>query len=173
MGSLMMPNHLKEDLSSDAFGTLLEGRPEENAATVMKFIVENNPPKIVVVGDFTLNTFLKAGLVPNLGIFDGQTKRIPYDFPKIEAEVVKNPAGAITDEAVAFIKHALMRRRHQKVMMAVRGEEDLLALPAIMYAPLGSLVIYGLPDRGMLMIIADKKTKEKIVSVISQFRRED
>lgn len=171
MGSLKMPDNLKSQLSSDAFGTLLDRSPEENAASVVKLVAETRPPKIAVVGDFTLNALLKAGFTPNLGIFDRQTKRIPYDFPDVEAEAVKNPAGEITDGAVAIIKRALKGKRHKNVMLAVDGEEDLLAMPAIMHAPMGSLVIYGLPNRGMLVIKVDRRIKEKIALMINQFCR--
>jgi hypothetical protein len=111
--------------------------------------------------------------VPDLGIFDRLTKRIPCDFPQVETETVRNPAGEITDEAMSSIKRALARRRRRKVMIAVDGEEDLLALPAIVQAPEGSVVIYGLPDRGMMLVIADGPTKKKIAAVINQFHKED
>jgi uncharacterized protein (UPF0218 family) len=167
-----MPDQLRAELSSETYGTLLHGSPSENASRAMKIIASEQPPKIVVVGDFTLKALLRAGCIPDLGIFDRRTKRIPCDFPQMETETVRNPAGEITDEAISSIKRALARRRGKKVMMAIDGEEDLLALPAIIQAPLGSLVIYGLPERGMMLVTADSTTKEKIVSVLNQFRRE-
>lgn len=173
MGSLKMPDYLRAELSSEAFGTLLQGSPAENASRILKIIASKKPPKIVAVGDFTLKAILDAGCVPDLGIFDRLTKRIPCDFPQVETETVRNPAGEITDEAMSSIKRALARRRRRKVMIAVDGEEDLLALPAIIQAPEGSVVIYGLPDRGMMLVIADGPTKKKIAAVINQFHKED
>ena len=171
MGSLVMPDHLRKELSSEAFGTLLNGSPADNASKAIEMIGNRKPTKVVIVGDFTLNAFLSAGYVPDLGIFDRLTRRMGCDFPAVKASAVKNPAGEITDEAVGSIKKALSPRQRRKVMLRVEGEEDLLALPAITYAPIGSLVIYGLPDRGMLVVTADSPTKKKIASMISQFEK--
>jgi len=168
-----MPEHLRVELSSEAYGILLQGSPAENALKAKELIATKKPPKVIVVGDFTLKALLNAGCVPDLGIFDRLTKRVTCDFPNVKAEVVRNPAGEIGDEAVSLIKKALNSRRRKKVMMAVDGEEDLLSLPAIVNAPEGSLVIYGLPDRGMMLVTADHETKEKIASVISQFQRKE
>lgn len=173
LGSLRMPEHLRAELSSEAFGTLLKGSPAKNASTVLDFIKVKRPPKTIIVGDFTLKVLLNAGCVPDLGIFDRQTKRISCEFPEVETETVRNPAGEITDEAIFSIKKALLSKQKRKVMLMVDGEEDLLALPAITYAPRGSLVIYGLPDRGMILVTANSATKKKIETLISQFQRED
>lgn len=51
----------------------------------------------------------------------------------------------------------------------INGEEDLLALPAILFAPLGSLVLYGHWHYGIIGIIIDEKIKNKIFKIISQF----
>ena len=34
----------------------------------------------------------------------------------------------------------------------VDGEEDLATLPAILYAPLGSAVVYGQPNEGSVLV---------------------
>jgi uncharacterized protein (UPF0218 family) len=172
LGTLRMPDGLRGELSSDAYGTLLSGTAAENASHAKEIISSKKPPRVVVVGDFTLRALLCTGYTPDLGIFDRLTKRVAYDFPSIKAEVVRNPAGEITDEAVSFIKKALSGRRRKTSMLAVDGEEDLLSLPAIALAPVGSLVIYGLPNRGMMLVTADLETKKKIESIISRFKRE-
>lgn len=171
MGSLRMPDHLRAELSSEAFGILLRGNPAENALKAKEIIAAKKPPKVIVVGDFTLKALLDASYVPDLGIFDRLTKRVPCEFPDLEAEAVRNPAGEITDEAISSIKKALLPKQRLKVMLSVKGEEDLLALPAIACAPRGSLIIYGIPDRGMVVVTANSATKKKIASMISQFKK--
>jgi uncharacterized protein (UPF0218 family) len=173
LGSLRMPNHLREELSSEAYGILLRGSPAENASKVKEIIASRKPPKVIVVGDFTLKALLNVGCVPDVGIFDRLTKRVPCEFPDLEAETVRNPAGEITDEAIVSIKRALLPKQRLKVMLSIEGEEDLLALPAIAYAPRGSLVIYGIPNRGMLVVTANSATKKKIATMISQFKKID
>jgi len=173
LGSLRMPDKLRKELASESYGILLQGRPAENALNAIKVIRTKKPPKVIVVGDFTLKALLDAGFKPDLGIYDRLTKRAPFDFPDLKADVVRNPAGEITDEAVFLIKRVLSSRRRKKSMLAVDGEEDLLSLSAIVLAPEGSLVVYGLPDRGMMLVTADAETKEKISSLIGKFQRKD
>lgn len=171
MGSLRMPEDLRGELAAEAFGTLLQGSPAENALNIVKIIAAKKPPKFIAVGDFSLKALLDAGYTPDLGIFDRRTKRLPCEFPNIETETVRNPSGEITDEAISSIKKALLPRRKRKVMLMVDGEEDLLALPAITSAPRGSLVVYGIPNRGMMLVIVDSPTKKKIASLMEKFHK--
>lgn len=171
MGSLRMPDILRKELSSETYGVLLTGSPAENASRVKEIIEGSKPPKVVVVGDFTLKAILGAGISPDLGVFDRKTKRAPYDFPGIRAENVRNPPGEITDEAASSVRKALSARRRGRVMLAVEGEEDLLSLTAILNAPEGSLVIYGLPDRGMMVVTVEPSTKSRVASMMKGFKR--
>ncbi len=51
-------------------------------------------------------------------------------------------------------------------MVMVEGEEDLLTLVAVVLAPLGSLVAYGQPDRGIVIVVVsdvEKSLAEQII----------
>ena len=80
----------------------------------------------------------------------------PLSFPAKTLIKLKNPQGTITKEAVIAIRDALNVER--QVHILVDGEEDLLTLVAVLYAPENSLIIYGQPRRG---IVAVKVTPEK------------
>jgi hypothetical protein len=41
----------------------------------------------------------------------------------------------------------------------IDGEEDLLALVAVLYAPEKSLVVYGQPNEGMVVVEVTKEKK--------------
>ncbi len=69
---------------------------------------------------------------------------------------VKNPPGTITEEAITAIREALESDKHVHVI--VDGEEDLLTLIAVLYAPERSLVVYGQPNEGIVIV---KVTPEK------------
>jgi hypothetical protein len=69
---------------------------------------------------------------------------------------VENPAGTITEEATTAIREALEGAKH--VHVVVDGEEDLLTLIAVLYAPERSLVVYGQPNEGIVIV---KVTPEK------------
>ena len=49
--------------------------------------------------------------------------------------------------------------------IVINGEEDLLALPAVLFAPEGSFVVYGQPKEGVVVIkvTAEKKAEVKLI----------
>lgn len=164
-----MPESLRKELASKKFGDLLRGEPSKNARLVMERARSRNA-KLVVVGDFTLNAFLGSGFTPDLGIFDRKTMR--GNFPFSEARVsakVSNPAGQISDEAITVIRRLLASDRPS--LLQVDGEEDLLSLTAVLYSPDGSIVVYGIPGEGMMVITINDAIKEKIREILDQFER--
>ena len=52
--------------------------------------------------------------------------------------------------------------------IVVDGEEDLATLPAILYAPLGSVVIYGQPNEGSVLVNVTSEMKLKIDKFMKQ-----
>jgi hypothetical protein len=52
------------------------------------------------------------------------------------------------------------------VVVRVRGEEDLLALVAIIEAPIGSLVIYSQPRMGVVLVDVDEQAKQNALSIL-------
>jgi len=54
------------------------------------------------------------------------------------------------------------------VRIFVRGEEDLAALPAILLAPEGSVVLYGQPDEGVVFVSITKSKKEEILDLLDK-----
>lgn len=108
--------------------------------------------KIITVGDVVTRTLLERGVKPNIAIVDYKTQR--QDDKALEALVqqkripvipVRNPAGEITEELWEGIIQALQAPSPSVVIHVVEGEEDLAALPAILMAPVGSLIVYGQP----------------------------
>ena len=53
--------------------------------------------------------------------------------------------------------------------IVVDGEEDLLTLPAILFAPPNSLVLYGHWQHGIIAVEVDEEMKEKIWKIIERF----
>ena len=53
--------------------------------------------------------------------------------------------------------------------LVVNGEEDLLTLPAILFAPLNSLVLYGHWQYGIIVVEVDEKIKEKVRKILKKF----
>ena len=143
-------------------GILIRGSFVETMKRLRDMVVEDDPPNIIAVGDTVSKNLARNGFAPKLLIIDNKSKRRSTRPPKLPTErtiYVKNPQGTITLEAEAAIEDAL--RNCQSCKIVVDGEEDLLALVAVVHAPENSYVIYGQPDVGIVVIkvTADKKTE--------------
>ena len=51
-------------------------------------------------------------------------------------------------------------------IVVVEGEEDLLTLVAIAESPLGSLVVYGQPHQGVVLVRVSREKKKEIAQLI-------
>jgi uncharacterized protein (UPF0218 family) len=110
----------------------------------------------IVVGDESAITLHKNNYNITLAIVDFQTRRrkdndLRDQVSKIGKKVIKviNPAETITDELWEAITQALQDK--ESVRIEVTGEEDLAFIPCMLLAPDHAVVIYGYPDRGMVI----------------------
>jgi len=53
--------------------------------------------------------------------------------------------------------------------LIIDGEEDLLTLPAILFAPLGSLVLYGHWQHGIIGVEITEEIKQAVKVIIGKF----
>tara|TARA_Y100001960_G_scaffold272469_1_gene300046 strand:+ start:288 stop:788 length:501 start_codon:yes stop_codon:yes gene_type:complete len=123
---------------------------------------------IATIGDICTLKVLQQIRVPNLCIVDYKTKRdtkLSIDQKKeIDAIVsksvtVQNPAGTITEELWNAIEDALNNENSTKII--VDGEEDLATLAVISLSKIGAKVIYGMPDRGMVVVDVNQQAKKR------------
>ncbi|HEY7696282.1 MAG TPA: GTP-dependent dephospho-CoA kinase family protein [Nitrososphaeraceae archaeon] len=126
--------------------------------------------KVITVGDRSTERLISFGIYPDLAIIDGVERRQAKEkildnamtelrarnFTKISCI---NPAGTITKEAVNKIQFALTGEKD--VILQVIGEEDLLTLPACYFAPNDSLVCYGQPLEGLVLMNVNDPMKRK------------
>jgi GTP-dependent dephospho-CoA kinase len=144
---------------------------------IRKEILGNNH-KIISVGDRSTERLVSFEIFPDLAIIDGVERRQEKNLSladKLIAVKAKditrisciNPAGSITQEAITKIKFALSGNKN--IILQVIGEEDLLTLPACYFAPSKSLVCYGQPQEGLVIINVNdsmrRKAKELIKSI--------
>ena len=122
--------------------------------------------KLVTVGDAVSYNAIDAGLNPDIIVVDLKKMRVPVDektkilFKKFKAKEirVRNPAGNITDELQQAVKKSLKEKSNVKVF--VNGEEDLAVLPFILESPIGTVILYGLKDKGV-MVKVSKRIKDE------------
>jgi hypothetical protein len=132
-----------------------------------KLVSREKPVMIISVGDVVSENMTKHGVSAQLIIVDNRVMRQPIEPVMMEAKEVirvKNPAGTITEEAWRAVKNALKQKRLTKIV--VDGEEDLLALPVLLHAPLNALVVYGQPYEGIVAIKVTQQKKEKARRII-------
>ena len=134
-----------------------------------------NSEYIVTVGDICTIKIFEEIREPNLSIIDMKTKRtIPLDsrqkikMDKIGQKIIKttNQPGTISLELWDSIKRGLKNKLNTKII--VEGEEDLATLAAISMADLGTKVIYGMPDRGMVVVDVEHQEKKRANSFLKR-----
>jgi uncharacterized protein (UPF0218 family) len=117
--------------------------------------------------------------VPDVVIVDNKTKRMPIpdhvvkslDHDSYKTVEVKNPPATLTKELMDMIRESLQEA--DRIKIVVDGEEDLATLPAILYAPLGSVVVYGQPNEGSVMVKVTTEKKKHIEELMKQMIVED
>ncbi len=122
----------------------------------------DKPAKVCVVGDVTARNTLDYGIPVDLYVVDQQAMRRPIAVPLPEGVPVyhaHNPPGVITAEAWRLIER--LAPATSRSLLLVEGEEDLLTLPVIRFAPTDAFVIYGQPHVGLVLVsVTDEKRVE-------------
>lgn len=127
-----------------------------------RLIDKENPAMIISVGDVVSENMAKHNILTHLAIVDNRVMRKPRKPIVLTAKQtihVKNPPGTITEEAWDAIKTALSQEESIKIV--VDGEEDLLALVALLHAPLNALVVYGQPYEGIVAVKVTQRKRQK------------
>jgi cytidyltransferase-like protein len=167
-GRLIMPDNLRPELG-EPLGEILVG--DRIGSSIEKY----RSSTVITVGDVTTSTFLTAGVIPKLIIVDFRVARQPFPENDVKlaqlnlyrVHVVSGP-GFIAEEAVEAIKKWSTHATDTTVLV-VDGEEDLLALPAIAYGPIGALVYYGQPDKGLVEVIITEEKRNGAVALLTKF----
>ena len=173
-GRLLLPDSLRPELQKP-LGKILE------SGGIKKAVQKNHDNIVIAVGDVTTETVFLCGVKPALAIIDLQVERKPYQpfesfkFPKEYRVIrVKSGPGFIAKAAVEAIESwANGIRARKRVVLVVDGEEDLLTLPVIAHAPIGSIVYYGHPPstghEGLVEVVVTKEKKEEVGAFLGRF----
>jgi uncharacterized protein (UPF0218 family) len=167
---MVLPEDMREELKVPLGPVVQEGE-------LAQLLAGKGP--ICTVGDMTTETVHRLGPPIHLAIVDYQTKR-RHDarWEEVLAPVgeqtleVENPAATITS---ALYNHVVSSwDSESSVKIVVRGEEDLASLPAILHAPGGATVIYGIPDTGLCLVQVDGRARNVVSDVLRRLpvRRE-
>lgn len=166
MSSTNLPQKLQKQLKKP-WGMLVRGSFSETARKLREIIEKEKPPSIVSVGDAVSRNLVENDILPNLLIIDNKvmrTKVEPLAFSADKEVHVKNPPGTVTQEACDAVKEAF--KTNCRVKMVIDGEEDLLTLAAVLYAPENSVIVYGQPQEGVVVVKATRENKTEAAEIL-------
>jgi len=147
-------------------GRLIQGVPSETSRILIDEL-RRVSGKIIAVGDRVSRELSALGVRVDVYIVDDKIERQSVEPFTMRGAVelrCENEPGTISEDAYAAVRDAVSM--NGPVVVRVRGEEDLLALVAIIEAPLGSLVIYGQPRMGVVLVDVDEKSKQNALSIL-------
>ncbi len=158
------------DILKEPIGMLVSSKKE-------LFNIVSKGTQLVSIGDQVTYTILSKNISPLFCVIDYQTKRkkntkeinvILRSYGNSIKQVV-NPPGVITYELWDIIENAYKElHKNLTLRIEVNGEEDLAALPAILLAPENVTIIYGLPDRGVVIVPSKEEHKQKVKEILTK-----
>lgn len=160
----ILENNIKLDEEMRKFFTLIQGE-----IITQPSYTRNIDALKIVVGDSSLETFIKNNWEYDLGIFDGKCQRKEYVSKTLEnlehLQETDNKPGFL--ELTAIQKISDWNENKEFKHLFVNGEEDLTAVIAVLLLPLDTRIYYGQPDKGMVETIVTEKLKETFFEVLS------
>ena len=160
---MKLPDSLRDQFKTP-LGVLLP-IGEDNKENIQKYLSKNS--YVVTVGDQTTEKMINFGLIPSLQIIDGFEKRIKRDIVKLGDAFelqIDNPAAEITLQSIEIIKKAFTM--NPPIRLTVNGEEDLLVLPVCIHAPENSVILYGQPNKGIVLVQITAEIRNKAQALL-------
>ena len=161
---MQLPNDLRDQLKNP-LGNLISENDPNKESIIKKNSIES---VLITVGDRTTENMLQLGLKPQIQIIDGLEKRnqciVPTDDTVKTKLSCRNPPGEITDESIQVVQKAFSCEPPVRIL--VDGEEDLLVIPACIHAPENSIVMYGQPNEGLVIVTVTPEIRAKVQKIL-------
>ena len=161
---MQLPDDLRDQLKNP-LGNLIRNNDPNKENIIKKITAESI---IITVGDRTTENMLQLGLKPQVQIIDGLERRnqriAPVDDTVNTNLSCRNPPGEITEESIQIIKKAFSSE--PPVRIVVDGEEDLLVVPVCISAPENSIVMYGQPSEGLVIVQITPEIRAKVQKIL-------
>jgi len=163
-----MTNEVRE-LLKEPWGELIEGSDETGVAKRVLERVGNR--NIISIGDVVTGSLLRAGYKPRNAIVDGKVKREVISSKTVLQQYrnnfsIRNPSGRISKESWGKLKDAL---RYESAIY-IDGEEDIMVTPVGLLAEHNTVILYGMPDRGVVLMEVNIEMKNKLRGLLGKFR---
>ncbi len=168
-------------------GVLIKGDIKNHQEVVpeLKEMIEKVQPfMLITVGDEVTKLCNESGINSDLSIIDFRVRRIKKYFSLSDlgfpapfargglanvVRTVRNPAGSITISLVNSVSKAMKNlvSTGKQQIIKVEGEEDLAGVPAILLSPLGSLITYGQPGKGIVVVEVTEQKKHLVLNILN------
>ena len=163
----VLPDKLR-DFLKEPMGQLVN---EKKLLNLLK-----NEQYIVSIGDLVTYTILKNHIEPIFCVVDFKTRRgkCPLEIVKLiksfgkKSIIIKNPPGTISDDLWKVIEIAFENLEADTLRIEIDGEDDLASLVVIFLAPEDVTIIYGLPDKGVLVVKPTFENKKKVKEILDK-----
>jgi len=163
----VLPNNLR-DFLKEPMGQLVN---EKKLLNLLK-----NEKYIVSIGDLVTYTILKNHIEPIFCVVDFKTRRgkCPLEIVNLiksfgkKSIVIKNLPGTISDDLWKVIEIAFENLEADSLRIEIDGEDDLASLAIIFLAPKDVTIIYGLPDKGVLVVKPTFENKKKVKEILEK-----
>jgi uncharacterized protein (UPF0218 family) len=152
-------------------GELITGTPSDCIRRLNEIVREEKPARLILVGDTVSRSAVEMQTKPDVIVVDYLEKREKVAQFPYRAEHVfhtRNAAGTIEAGAWQIIDEAI---RIGGSVVFVDGEEDLLTLPAILSSPDTSIVVYGQPNVGIVLVRVSPEKKKEITRIVELMER--
>lgn len=140
----------------------------ECSRKLKEVLEKEKPPRLILVGDSVSRNAFQNGIKPDVIVIDHREKReraSEFEYPAENVFRAENAASTINAKAWGVVEEAVGRGDS---IITVEGEEDLLTLVAILSSPEQSIVAYGQPDEGIVLVRVSAEKKKEISDIVEQ-----
>ncbi len=168
-----VPERLRGVLSR-GYGTIVEGSDRADVARRILGLVANR--RVWSVGDVVTRSLVDVGFLPDVAIIDRATLRERYvgseDIERLYRSrgailEIYNPRSHISEEAIHVLRD-IAGKPGSRFLLIVRGEEDLLSLVIAAVASYGDSLLYGVPGRGVSVIVIDSNIRSMALDLLKE-----
>ncbi|WP_415312343.1 GTP-dependent dephospho-CoA kinase family protein [Candidatus Nitrosocosmicus sp. FF01] len=166
----MILDPTKLDLLKEPFGTLI--RDNEVTIDLVTEILKK-APKVIAVGDTTTEKLVGFGFIPDISVTDCMEKRVikasKFEYPVDKTIHLDNKPGELSEQVVLEVKKLILANAYDsKIRIIIKGEEDLVALPFLMYSPNDWVICYGQPNEGLVIVQVTEDSKKKAMLIFNK-----
>lgn len=169
----MILDPTKLDVLKRPFGILIRD-DEVTAKTVTEIL--SKAQQVVAVGDTTTEKLVGFGIIPYISVTDCKEKRIvktsKFEYPVDKTIRFQNKPGELSEQVVREVRELVLANTNDNMKIRIRilidGEEDLIALPFLMYSPNDWMICYGQPNEGLVIVHVTEDSRKRAASIFNK-----